>query len=235
MEYPTKVRETPRMSAPKLGEYLEAGPRRRERILRDQKFPPVFKQARYDAARKAIKVALVGTQYPVVRLHELAAQIAQRPTRTRYAADTVRGNIDALAEFADLYPKIFRGDSVRPELSPAFFSIPIEGVGVTVAPSALLKKTPRTGVVQIGALVVVIRKESALGDQSGKGVAETIRQALITAGYINVRPELCLALDLFSHRWFTPSLRGIGSTEDLRAACREIATRWPALRYENAA
>jgi hypothetical protein len=52
-------REQPRISAPKMGEYLEATAPRREVILRDQKFPAAFKTARYQPAADAIRRALL--------------------------------------------------------------------------------------------------------------------------------------------------------------------------------
>ena len=74
---PQKVHHTPRMSVPKLGEYYTStSARRRERILRDQKFPEGLLTARYTQANTAIAKSLMSGGDITIGLEKFAAALS---------------------------------------------------------------------------------------------------------------------------------------------------------------
>jgi hypothetical protein len=234
VEYAPKTRAKPRMSAPKLGEYLEATANRRERILRDQKYPPVFKQVRYRRAEHSIRRAMTEGGDVVTRMELFAQRVDALPASTRYEAEANRCSALAIRRFARIYCDLpIKGAMVLPIVSP--FSLAIEGVTISVAPLALLKRSGRAGVVQSGAVLAVFRKNEMLGDRSGRAVAELLRRVLIEAGHPGVRPELCIVVDIFSAKVISTTARGHRVAEEVESACREIAARWPALKDSRAA
>jgi len=68
----SRNRPNPRISITKLAEYMVATPSRRRSILRDQRYPPAFKAAKFRAAYAAIADVLVRGGDP----HLIDAQIA---------------------------------------------------------------------------------------------------------------------------------------------------------------
>src|SRR5689334_13631596 len=79
-----------RISAAKMGEYVDATALRREGILRDQKFPPQVKTVRYERARRAICAALVGGGEPLERLGELALSVERLVPKSTFDAECIR-------------------------------------------------------------------------------------------------------------------------------------------------
>jgi hypothetical protein len=234
MERRTGSRPNPRISAPKLEEYLEASASRRERILRDQKFPRTDVVVRYEKARQAIRAALVSGNAPT-RLKELARAIEQMPAKSSYDSDSARLSAEAVRRFATLHDRLALKDTRALLPSAPKFSLVSEGVSISIAPAVLLRRTKRDGMEYCGALTVVLRKDEPLGLQGGKAVAELARLALANAGYKNIRPDLCVAVDVFGGRIFTAAGRGQRIAGEIASACREIAVRWPALTSTNAA
>jgi len=235
MERRIGSRPNPRISAPKLGEYLEASASRRERILRDQKFPRTYVVVRYEKARQAIRAALVSGNAVPTRLRELARTIEQMPAKSSYDSDSARLSAEAVRRFATLHERLALKDTRALLPSAPKFSLVSEGVSISIAPAVLLRRTKRDGMEYCGALIVVLRKDEPLGLQGGKAVAELGRLALANAGYKNIRPDLCVAVDVFGGRIFTAAGRGQRIAGEIASACREIAVRWPALTSTNAA
>ena len=223
------------MSAPKMGEYLEASANRRERILRDQKFPPTFKQILYENARKAIRKPLCdgGADVPA-RLERFATRIEALAAPSSYQRDANQCSALAVRRFAALYPSLSIA-AISCSTPANALRLDVESVAISIAPDVLLSREVR-GVLHVGALLTVMRKGEALGDRSGKAIAELLRHALTDAGHQVVQPEMCLVVDLFRGTVWTAQKRGGQRIwDDIASACREIAAIWPTLRTERAA
>jgi hypothetical protein len=218
-----------------LGEYIEASASRRERILKQQKYPPTFIVIKYEKARQAIRACLVNNSDVQTRLVELANTIEQLPPRSTQDADYLRLNAEAVRRFASLYSKLsLKGTETLLPHSKGF-ALSLEGVFVSVVPIVLLTRRRRDGKEQRGAMVGIFRKTDALGERGGKAVAELARMALLRAGFTNIRADLCLAVDVFSGRFFTASGSGKRVASEIECACREIAARWGAITATNVA
>jgi hypothetical protein len=224
-----KVRHTPRMSAPKMGEYLGVPAHRRERILREQKYPPTILLARYTDANNLIRATLLSSGDVSARLAEKAKLMAGRPMPTKYRADANDCCVQAVHRFARLYEDLgLEGTQARLSGTDGF-PILIEHVTISVAPTVLLTRRTRLGTEERGALLLVYRKEAALDAHGAEAVAELMRQALVIAGHVNVRPKLCIVVDVFSGLVVHAPLNHKRIDSELRSACREIAVRWGTL------
>jgi hypothetical protein len=235
MDERRKIRVKPRMSAPKMGEYLEVLANRRAQILREQKFPPLYKMIRYERARAAVRSALLAGGDVDSSLRAAADRIAALPARNDYERQTNSCSAQAIRRFATLLPALpMKGVAV---LAPAAATLllNVEGVAISVSVTVLLRRNGRNDDAQYGALVVVINKSVKLAESGGKAVAELVRQSLAANGYGSVRPDLCVAVDVFGNRVYTASGRGQRISRELASACREIAILWPSVDHKRAA
>lgn len=231
----TSSREKPRMSAQKMGEYLYASAHRRERILRDQKYPPLAQVVRYERARRAISAALLSTKETQSKLIGLAASLEQQIPKSGYDAESLRLSALAVRRFSSQYTSIsFHGASAVMTGTP-HFHLRVEGVTISVSPAVLLRRVNRLGNLDWGALLLVIRKGEALDERSGSAIGEMLRLALVQGGYEAAKPTLCLVVDVFSGRNYSAPSRSQRLGNEIASACREIADRWPSLPESNAA
>ena len=224
-----EVRLRPRMSTPKLGEYMQATPGRRERILRDQKFPRAYNQVRYEMAYDGIRAALVGSADVRERLLEFATRVEVRGGSTEFQLRSNNNCGQALRRFAELYSTLPVDRCRAVALARPSLKLDIEGVEVSVRACVMLSRE-RRGVEQTGGVLTVFRKEEALGQVGGTVAAELLRRGLVHAGYANVVPSLCVVVDVFAGKCYTAPVRSKRLTDNVESACREIAVRWPALK-----
>jgi hypothetical protein len=225
------------MSAPKLGEYLQAGARRRETILTDQKFTPRFKQVFYKEATVAIRRAIVRGQNVESELLEEARRLDAAPATSEYEARAHRGCASAVRRFAKLWPTLKLDTASASILASGGVKLSIEGVTVSVMPLVALERVSAKKVQQSGAMLLVFNQTTDLQLQpsSAKALAELLRSAMVAAGFANVRPELCVVIDVFAGTVATAPTGGQRIANEIASACREISMRWPALRRSRAA
>ena len=229
-----KGRERPRVSVAKLGEYAaDATPSRRERILRDAKFPAPYIPARYLEAAAAVRRCLLDGGDVSAALAAEATRIAALPSMTKSeqtARDCSARALRALGRRVEALP--LKGVTAIPLGRPSV-KLSIEGVSVSVCPQVLLARRLRAGSTQYGALLIVMRMSEALRPRSGQAVADLLRRALATMGLEQegtIDPRLCLVVDVFHPGIFHAAERGGRRiARDVECACREIAARWPAI------
>jgi hypothetical protein len=224
------VRSEPRISLNKLGEYMVATPRRRRRIIIEQKRPPDFQTARYTEAQDAIASFLAtGCNNDEVILEAIRRLGASLP-RTEWDAQRIQLCTEAIEAFMDFDDfslleemAVSRGMSDPPKLQ-------IGGVGVSVRPDVTLQGSDRSGAPVLGAVKLYIGKTIPLDAQSGAFVATTLHQ------YVDqlLEPEgaaayrKCIVLDVFAGEMYEAPRAFQRRREDIEAACEEIARAWPA-------
>jgi hypothetical protein len=225
---PRRVRESPRASAQKLGEYVDVvSASRRERVVRDQKYPDDFIVIRYKDAFNSIRSSLLSGVEVQTRLGERAAEIGRRIATTRNAETTKACCVQALDKFSLVYPTLpLKG--VTATIAPDMRLV-IEGLRVSIQAAVMLTRTSRGGVTESGGLLLVFRKETPLGKKGGTVVAELLRRGLIAAAGRPVAHDLCLVVDVFAGLVFTPPTRSVRLNEEIESACREIVARWHAV------
>jgi hypothetical protein len=226
---PKVVRSHPRISATKLGEYLAVAANRRERILRDQKYPSDFITSRYKRATSTIRAALISSPDVPTRLMEKAQTLSAVPTTTMYEQRTRDCCVQAIRQFARLYPTLLMKGVTSALIGATGFQLFIEGVEISVWPTVLLQRIRRDGSVETGAMLLAFRKGAVLSDHSGQAVAELLRQSLQRNGHTGVSAKMCLVIDVFGKKTFSAPTRSQRLSSEIESACREIAGRWPAI------
>jgi hypothetical protein len=231
MQGKQRVREHPRISAAKMGEFLDAPAHHRERILQDQKFPPDFKTPLYKDAYDACQRAFLKGGNVSATLQAAADKLRGKPCTSSWDVTSVACSISALEHLAALYPRLSLKGVTGLPVPHHGLDQKIEGVTISAYPSALLQQE-KDGEEWAGALLPVFRKEKALTKRGGRIVADLLRGALVHSRVFDTRtikPEFCLVVDVFHGGvHFAPRGRKRLGVE-LESACRQIAVLWPAI------
>lgn len=227
-EKPRRVRVSPRMTARALGEYADgASARRRESIIREQKFPSTFMTTYYRDATNIIRAALRAEDVGQ-KLRDGATLLAMKPALKPYDAEVKSACLDAVEAFARVYSCLpLQGWTAMPGKE---FAIAIEAVPISVQPIALLARRVG-GRITTGALFLVFRKRPPMRDNEGTIIAELVRQALYADGRREILGKMCLVVDVFSGRVFDAPRANTRLSAELRSACREIVDRWNTVNH----
>lgn len=224
----TKTNTKAKISANKLGEYIDSLPHRRRRIVKDQKYPKGYVVTRYQGAKKTIIDFFVNGKGDKQKIKtEIERLIVRSYEKTAFQRQDNELSIKALQIFAS-----FKIPKVAPYTTSKFESnlnkLVIAGVDVSIQPDILIKGTIR-GREFIGAIKIHISKQNPLSQTSGKYVAALIHKFLETSYQVKVRPEFCISLDIFTGDYFTATRSFKSLRRDLEAACEEIRLLWDKL------
>jgi hypothetical protein len=226
----------PRVSAHKLASYIDAkGAGTRERIIRDQKFPPSFQVARYADAEDAIRRSLLATDVGASLLaceQRISSKLVVKP----WAVDAKRGCLDAVRLFSSLLPSLDLAQVEATRLVQPSMQLRIEQLLVSVRPVVQLARK-RSRDPRVGALLPVFRKEEKLSEKSGVTCAALVLEALHASGVARqeIDPTLCIVVDVFHAQTFAAPVRLTRLRAELKSTCREYAERWPFITAERAA
>ena len=222
------MRNTPRISINKLGEYLTANPIRRRSIIKAQKNPPDAIVARYRKGYPILEQYFL-TRNPDVLYDGAESLRAELPTSDWVAGDNAN-TADAMENFVDILDKLPLDEcEVVPTDDKEFSPLMLSGVAVSVRPDFFVKQS-RKGRNYLGALKFHWTRDDAstLGDGGGIYVATALHQYLTEfyQGDVVVDHKLCFSIDLFRKAaWEAPIAHRRLKTH-LEAACEEIALRW---------
>lgn len=228
---PPKVHKTPRISINKLSEYLATNKAsRRERILKDSKYPPTFQTIRYDPTREIVQRFLSGA---IPNTQDLQVSIDE------YSAITVSGdfdermkkiNIEAMGNFLKLAPtldfgeaKITIGEHAPPKLMLA-------DVAVSVRPDLLLTMSKK-GAKLRGAIKLNISKGATHTKDSAEYAGSILRHYLAgQEGGDECDYRCCYTLDVFAMKLVESPKALTNRIKDAEAACAEIARQWDSIK-----
>src|SRR6185503_1288314 len=96
-----KTHKNPRMSLSKLAEYMVASAGRRRTLLRDQKYPPAFKAARFTEAFSAITDMILHGMDPIV-LRRYVTDWRRRSPTSPFEQQQLKLWVEALEAFGRL-------------------------------------------------------------------------------------------------------------------------------------
>ncbi|MCA9546160.1 MAG: hypothetical protein KC613_17265 [Myxococcales bacterium] len=230
MTPPVMQRSTPRLSLTKLAEYLGATPRRRRRIVADQKFPRPFAAARYGRARAALVEHLTGALDEAGLVQQVTA-ISAREDGTPWQLQDDLGCIEAMLAWLEVpVPSAgCRDDVTLRAAAQAPPRLVLGGLEVSVAPELLVGGKDRQGQAVRGAVKLYFSKHHPLGPVGGPAAA-TALHAWVGA-VLNGEPTArwCRVVDVFAGQvWLAPPHRA-RRLANLELAAEEIAQRWPLL------
>ena len=215
---------SPRMSLNKLGEYMNATPGRRRRIIEDQIAPKGFIATRYSDARESIADCISG-KISEDELTQIAEDLRNKEYESKFTSQDKNLSADAIDAFLEISDQI--PENYRFEKAPANekSTLQISGVDVSIRPDVYIKNDNND---VVGALKLHFPKSNPLTTVSGEYVATALR-IFIQEGTKNpIDPKLCLVVDVPSSNVVAAPKAGKKRMIDIEAACEEINAQWKA-------
>lgn len=221
----TRVRVEPRISLNKLSEYMTASPKRRWRIICDQKRPPVFQAARYSLAQTTICDYLKGGAKDNRVLLDAITRLHACEPSTEWDRQRVALCIQALECFLE-FPQlpVHQGMTVLYG-TPTPPTLLVGGLQVSVRPDILVSSHRAGANGHSGAIKLYFGKTLPLDEVSGKYAATLLFQYLEENPLYGQQPlsSQCAVLDIFAKRTYTAPQSHRRIWGELTAACEEIA------------
>jgi hypothetical protein len=222
-----ELRETPRVSVNKLGQYLTATPASRKRIIHDQKHPPEPQYLRYPEAAQAIVEYLCwGRNEATLRYHQ--RRLLNAKAETDFDAHRMALCAEALQRFLASADELTLTHAVA---SPAEAELPpmeLAGVTISVRPELILRSVDRHGTMRSGLLKLYFSKHTPLNERSAQYITTVLQtyaeQHLRQLGPVDHR--LVRVFDVFAGKVFVAPKAQTRRLGDLELACEEIAARW---------
>lgn len=218
-----EVRQSPRISVTKLGEYLTVGAGRRRKIIEDQKHPQPFQVARYTEAERAIVEYLA--RRDLAALEARRTRLAQTPAKSEYDAERRQLCIEAIDAFEDVLDELDLDGIQAAAAPPSPDYLVFAGVDVSVRPEVLLARSGRSGPA-VGCMKLYFSKNHPLDEKAGAYVSTLLGQFAQRNLTGKVSDDLLLTVDVFGGTVFTAPKARTRRLEDIVAACEEIAIRW---------
>lgn len=224
---------TPQISANGLVEYCYATAVRRTTIIENAIRPKNFLlDTRYNDIERAVMDFIESRGKDDTRLLALDRAMLERAAQTSHEEQRLLTAHDAieLCRTLDLSKLPAGAVTCLPDKQPKY---ELEGTMVGVRPSnmvtvAQLGKRERA----IGLVKPYICKTRPLSMETaslqGTLLLMYAREAYRSFG--EPRSELCSIIDVFAQRMFSAPRNHLQRTKMLKAACREIADRWPIIR-----
>lgn len=220
----------PRISVNKLGEYMTATPARRRQIVRDQKYSPAFKAARYKDARNAISCLIASGMADEAQALNAAEELRQDRSGSDFALQDRANSAAAIDKFVQISGDVDIGKLIAIAADARCSdAIELAGVRVVARPDALLFH-PQSGEV-VGCVKLHFSKTQPLDEKGGNYVAAAMRLHLernLSAPGV-VRAGRCYVVDVATQKIYTAPKAGKRRLGDLTAACEEIKDRWERL------
>jgi hypothetical protein len=233
-----RVREKPRMSVAKMGEYGDtSAAAERERIIRDQKYQSAFVVTRYHDTDDVVRRALLSGEDVRAHCNDGALKVAAKATGTDWSMENRELNLQAIEKFTKLYSDLGISKAKALAISNTTLSERLEGVRVTSRPLVLLREETRAG-RRMGALLVFTRKGKRLSDRAGTEIAMLMARAMTVSGLIaadQLERRLCIVVDVFHDLIYTAPASTKMRMDNVRSSCREINARWPLIEPLRAA
>lgn len=226
-----RVREEPRISINKLGEYLGASPRRRRTIIEQQKRPPTFIVTYYQDAQDAITRYIADATNDDKIILEAIAQLEGSTPSTEWDEQRINLCVEALESFLDHASVLSNISCLTPHPGDdEAAKLVVKGVDVSIRPNIILRGTDRKENPVVGALKLAFGKTQSLDDTTGRYIATAIHQwveTFMTANDEAVSLKCSCVFDVFSGRLFSAPRSFTRRRQDIEAACDEIKHVWP--------
>jgi hypothetical protein len=224
-----KIHRSPRMSINALSQYLVATAARRERILHDQKYPPVFRARWYEHASRAILRYLLDPDHDVDYLNAAEQRIRALPAADKNSRQKNRDNADAVTAFRALCSAI-AFDDLTTSRGPEQGNSLVEGVTVSVRPEVVLGGQYRNENC-VGGIKVYLSKNDRLSEDGAATIGSMVHLFMehnAPSGH-SCKLRHCKVIDVFGRSCTTAPQAVHRRRAEIQAACREIAQRWPTI------
>lgn len=227
----SESRQSPRISANKLAEYLTASAARRKTILTDQKHPPDYKRVRYKDATRAISRFMAAGCSDLSILSATEEILRGRNPRTDFEAQDRDLSLNALQAFREAHTQWgLVGFNLTLGVANAPYLL-IAGVKVSVRPEITSKSLSRSGETTIGAVKLHLPKTSSPNKKNAEYLCTMLHWYcevhMADKGVADYR--LCKLIDVPTSTLHEAPKAFKQRRADIEAACDEIAARWSSL------
>jgi hypothetical protein len=214
------------MSLNALAQYMTANAGRRERILRDQKYPPTFQVTWYHEATRAITRYLLDPDRETDILTVAEERLDQQPADGDNERQRLNDNATAIRSFAACCEDI-TFDAMTAQRPPQDSQLVIEGVTVSVRPDVILGGSHR-GHESLGGVKIYLSKNERLDEDSASAVGALLHRYVSGQAFDgeNCNVRHCTVVDVFGRTCASAPRAITRRQREIDAACREIAQRW---------
>lgn len=228
-------KNSPRISANKLAEYIVSKGARQRNILRDQKYPSIAGMY-YNEAATAISVCLASNLQDLSSIERAIRVLEQKNPGTAGALRRIGSNIDALESFEAMLDDIdLKGAAAElGEHQPD--KLVMHGVDISVRPDVILRGTGKSGKKMVGGVKLHFSRTLPLTTTSAGYVSAILQRysqdKLLQSSEV-VGPAYCFVIDVGS-RTIYPTVRStMQRLKDVESDCRNIAAIWPTITQAN--
>ena len=216
----------PRISANKLGEYIEAGASRRKKIVEDTREPKTFLTSRYKDAVQVLE-SYIASGYDPAILHSGITAIGAKETSSDFQEGNKRLCIEVLEKYFN-FPLPDLSEFTIEKYRGANEKVIISGVEVSVNPNLILRGVVR-GQNVVGAIKIHNSKGHQLGEEGRKVIATLLKEFL--ERYVAIKDEKvlsknCISVDTFSATFDKAPKSFKRRMKQVESACEEIRLRW---------
>lgn len=216
----------PKISLNKLGEYLQAKPQRRKKIVSDAKNPEPFIVTRYADAREAIKNYFI-SGFDEEILNTSIEALESKDTTTEFQEQDQLLSIESLEfmlevnlpDLSDFSISAYDGENPKLDIS---------GVDVSINPDLVVRGSYR-GQKVVGAIKLHISKSNQLDDEGAKNVATLLKEFVeshIAQNDEIVHLPFCISVDVFGKFIEIAPKSFKRRMTHISSACEEIALWW---------
>ncbi|MFT3814054.1 MAG: hypothetical protein QM740_11825 [Acidovorax sp.] len=214
----------PKISLNKLGEYMNASPARRRRIIEDQIAPKEFVATRYSDARESIVDCIAG-KISEDDLTQIAEELRNKEYDSKFTSQDKNLSADAIdgfLEISDQIPENYKFEKVPANEKS---TLEISGVNISIRPDIYIKNDNNQ---VVGALKLHFPKSNPLTTASGEYVATALKTFVQEGTQNPIDHKLCLVVDVPSSSVIPAPKAGKKRMIDIEAACEEINAQWKA-------
>lgn len=235
----SRVRTRPQLSVNQFAQYLEAKGRRRNTILRDQKFPNEVLVLYYKEACDAI-LEYIESGFDEDVFDNQHSEIGDKPTTTVQQVTRLKSCLEALESFQDLavdeLEDLLEGVKIiRAPHNPPNGTLQIQGVDISLRPEFFLTKKDKKGNAIKGVIKLYVSKNHELTDYTAKAIGALCLEFLENMGKPEGAPskDLVLIIDVFAQRIYTAPKATTNIMKDVEATCKEINRIWPSVSEDD--
>ena len=226
------MKNDPKMTVNKLGEFLTAQPNRQRRILQQLKYPK--KSAfgvppEYGMAKEAIKGYLIN-EFDESYLKNAYDEISGKTPNNDWHASIIGSAIEAIEFAQDIDLSVFE-DYQFESYSGSNPKMNIHGVEVSIYPD-LIVRTSNRGKNLVGALKIHISKSGQLNLEGSEYVGAMLYSFVendVLEPSESMKEKLCISYDVFTNSIVECPKSVKRRWNDIEAGCKNIVAIWDSI------
>lgn len=232
-----QLRNSPRISCTKLGEYMVSSPSRRRQIIQDQKWPSDFIVPRYTEAQEAIAGFIRRGGKDIAVIENTIERLVRTNAKSKWHDHKNASCVEALKSFLNLVPDLdLRGYALR-QTANKQPKLKMTGVEISVRPELLIRVHRNGQPESTGAIKIYLSKSVPLTADAANYVGTMLHEFVceFIPPLKSAMPADCILIDVFAEKVFSAPKATKKRRKELLDGCNEIAAVWDSItkpRYE---